>query len=209
MTAEPMPALLYISYCNPYIDLPYSEQTSLTNKMDTAFYVLRYPIGTFNKPANYSPEETNRNINDIHELPERLRTTIAKLTPAQLDTPYREDGWTVRQVVHHLADSHMNAFIRHRLALTEDDPTINAYREAEWATLPDSKLPIEVSLQLLDSLHNRWATMLGSLDEDQLQRTFHHPESGKWTLEQSVGQYAWHGKHHVAHITGLVQRMGW
>ena len=172
-------------------------------------YSLRYPTGEFTKQSSYSPVEVVSNITEIRELPSRLQEFVGKLNDSQLDTQYRDGGWTVRQVVHHLGDSHMNAFIRHRLALTENHPTIRAYDEAAWAELADAKLPVSTSLGLLTNLHERWYTMLESLSTDQLERTFMHPESGNWTLAQSIALYAWHGKHHLAHITELAKRMGW
>ena len=172
-------------------------------------HTLRFPIGEFTKQSSYSPAETAANILAIRELPSKLQQAVESLNDSQLDTPYREGGWTVRQVAHHLGDSHMNAFIRHRLTLTEDHPAIKAYDEAAWAELADAKLPVFISLGLLSALHERWATMLEALRPEQFTRTFEHPESGRWTLDESIAQYAWHGKHHVAHITELVKRMGW
>jgi hypothetical protein len=139
-----------------------------------------------------------------------LRAAVAGLTPEQLDTPYRPDGWSVRQVVHHVPESHMNAYIRFKLALTEDEPVVKPYDEAAWAKLPDiSGTPIETSLTLLDALHDRWVRVLRLLDDTAFKRTFRHPEIGVITLEKNLALYAWHGKHHVAHITSLRDRMGW
>lgn len=171
---------------------------------------LRYPIGKFEKPATVTPEQCTRLIRDIEEAPAKLQAAVAGLSEKRLDTPYRPDGWTVRQVVHHLPDSHMNAYARHKLAVTEDEPTIKPYEEARWAELVDGKAaPVSVSLQLLEALHSRWVAFLKSLKPTQFSRTFKHPESGRWRLDQSVAMYGWHGKHHVAHITALKEREGW
>lgn len=171
---------------------------------------LRYPIGQFAKQTRYTESERTANLEVLRHLPALLRTAVQYLNDVQLDTPYREGGWTVRQVVHHLADSHMNGFIRHRLALTEDQPTIKPYEEAAWAELADAKTgPVEVSIRLLNNLHHRWTPMLESLSEDQLMRTYFHPISGDWTIEQSIANYAWHSEHHLAHITELAKRLYW
>lgn len=168
---------------------------------------LRYPIGKFEKPARVTAEQRAGLIREIDETPAKLRAAVAGLSDKQLDTPYRPEGWTVRQVVHHLPDSHMNAYTRHKLAVTEDEPTIKPYEEARWADLTDGRAaPVLTSLQLLESLHSRWVTFLRGLTPDQFSCTFLHPESGKWTLDQSLAMYGWHGKHHVAHITSLRSR---
>jgi hypothetical protein len=147
---------------------------------------------------------------DIEQLPARLRAAVAGLDDRQLDTPYRVDGWTVRQVVHHLADSHINALVRLKLALTESHPTIKPYDENAWAVLPDVRMPIAVSLAILDGVHARMVIILRSLTPEQIQRTFMHPEHGKvMTVSYLVQNYAWHGRHHVAHITSLRTRQGW
>ncbi|UTR13127.1 bacillithiol transferase BstA [Salipaludibacillus sp. LMS25] len=169
---------------------------------------LRYPIGQFEENS-YTLEQVNRWIEEIAHLPEQLKTAVRGLNDHQLDTPYRHGGWTVRQVVHHLPDSHMNAYIRFKWALTEDQPTIKPYMEAKWAELPDASMPIDVSLALLDALHNRWATFLTSLEPTDLEKTFSHPEAGTVKLGVNIGIYAWHGRHHLAHITSLRERMGW
>ena len=165
----------------------------------------RYPIGKFERPERISVEERLA----IAELPEQLRNAADGLDSAQLNTPYREGGWTVRQLVHHIADSHMNAFIRVRLALTEDWPTIKPYDEQAWATLHDSAAPIEWSLELIESLHARWVMMLQSLTDEQWQRGYRHPENGPQTVEDATLMYAWHSRHHVAHITHLRVAEGW
>lgn len=170
---------------------------------------LRYPIGNFEKPASISSDQRAKLIRDIEETPAKLRSAVAGLSEKQLDTPYRPGGWTVRQVVHHLPDSHMNAYTRHKLTVTEDNPTIKPYEEARWAELIDGKAaPTAVSIQLLEALHSRWVAFLKSLKPEQFSRTFRHPESGDWTLDQSIAMYGWHGKHHVAHITELRSREG-
>lgn len=169
----------------------------------------RYPIGKFERPETIGPEERLNAIAILAELPEDLRNAVEGLGSGQLNTPYREDGWTVRQLVHHIADSHMNAFIRMRLALTEDWPTIKPYDEKAWATLHDSTAPIEWSLELIESLHARWVMMLQSLTDEQWQRGYRHPESGPTSVEEAVLMYAWHSRHHVAHITHLRVREEW
>jgi len=170
---------------------------------------LRYPIGKFQFPDAVSAGDRRRFIDEIAEAPAHLRAAVAGLSEAQLETPYRPGGWTVRQVVHHVPDSHLNSYVRYRLALTEDDPVIKPYAENRWALLPDArKAPVEVSLQLLESLHQRWVALLASLDEEEWRRTFRHPELGPVRLDQNAALYAWHGRHHVAHIMALRERMG-
>lgn len=171
---------------------------------------LRYPIGPFKLESAPTDEDIRRAIDEIAQAPAKLRAAVEGLSKEQLDTPYRPGGWTVRQVVHHVPDSHLNSYCRFKLSLTEDEPTIKAYREDRWAELEDSRAtPIEVSLALLESLHERWVLLLESLDLTDFQRTFRHPEIGVVTLAQNAGLYAWHGRHHVAHITSLRERMGW
>jgi uncharacterized damage-inducible protein DinB len=171
---------------------------------------LQYPIGKFNFTGTITAEQREIWINEIENAPSRLRSAIHGLSKQQLDTPYRDGGWTVRQVVHHIADSHMNSYTRFKLALTEELPTIKAYEEAAWAELSDStQLPVDVSLTLLDSLHVRWVTLLRSLSSDQFNRAFIHPSSGLTRLDTNLGIYAWHGNHHIAHITSLRDRLGW
>jgi uncharacterized damage-inducible protein DinB len=169
----------------------------------------RYPIGKFERPEIITPEDRLNAIATLAELPEDLRNAVEGLSSGQLNTPYREGGWTVRQLVHHIADSHMNAFIRVRLALTEDWPTIKPYDEAAWAKLHDSVAPIEWSLELIESLHARWVMLLQSFTEEQWKRGFRHPESGDTTLDVATLNYAWHSRHHVAHITHLRTKEGW
>ena len=169
----------------------------------------RYPIGKFAAPQQITQDERLSAIAALADLPTELRNALQGLKFAQINTPYREGGWTVRQLVHHLADSHMNAVIRVRLALTEDWPTIKPYNEAAWATLHDSTAPIEWSLELLESLHARWVMLLQSLTEEQWQRGFRHPESGPMTIEYATLVYGWHSRHHVAHINHLRAAQGW
>jgi hypothetical protein len=171
---------------------------------------LRYPVGNFHAPASVTPAQRLQFIREITEAPASLRSAVKGLTEAQLDTPYRPGGWTVRQVVHHLPDSHMNAYTRMKLAMTEDRPTIKPYDEARWAELSDARsAPVELSLQLLDSLHARWTLFLASLKAADFSRPFTHPEHGLVNLDWALAMYAWHGRHHVAHITTLRTREGW
>jgi hypothetical protein len=171
---------------------------------------LRYPVGKFKWEGSSTEEQKRAQVDDIERTPARLRAAVAGLTPEQLDTPYRPGGWTVRQVVHHVPDSHMNAYVRYRLALTEDEPTIKPYDEAQWAELIDAKTaPVEPSLTLLESLHSRWVTLLKSLTPTDWARTFRHPELGVVALEKTLAMYSWNGRHHVAHITALRKRMAW
>jgi uncharacterized damage-inducible protein DinB len=169
----------------------------------------KYPAGRFAPPATITPDERTGAIATLAELPEQLRNAVDGLSFAQLSTPYREGGWTVRQVVHHVADSHMNAFIRVKLALTEDWPTIKPYDEAAWAKLHDVAAPVEWSLELIESLHARWVMLLQSLNEEQWQRGFNHPENGPMTVAMVTLLYAWHSSHHVAHITHLRAKENW
>jgi len=172
---------------------------------------LRYPIGRFDFDAPISDSDFPRLIALIAEAPGALRSAVAGLTRDQLETRYRPGGWTVKQVVHHVPDSHMNAYMRFKLALTEDEPTIKPYNEAAWAELADSRrVPIEVSLDLLDALHLRWVALLRAMDAADFNRGVRHPEHGRLlTMKQLLGLYAWHGRHHVAHITSLKKREGW
>jgi uncharacterized damage-inducible protein DinB len=170
----------------------------------------RYPVGKFENPKEVSPAARNAAIEEIASAPAKVRAAIHSLNDSQLDTPYREGGWTVRQVIHHLADSHVNAYIRWRLALTETEPTIKPYEEAEWAKLEDAAhAPVEVSLRLLEPLHERWVRMLRSVKPEEFARTFRHPEHGVRTLDWMLFLYAWHGRHHTAHITELKKQKGW
>ncbi|WP_134701235.1 YfiT family bacillithiol transferase [Ammoniphilus sp. YIM 78166] len=170
---------------------------------------VRYPVGLFQHEGDITASQIEGWIREIEAAPSHLRKAVEGLNDQQLDTPYRSSGWTVRQVVHHLADSHMNSYIRFKLALTEQHPTIKPYREEKWAELPDSNMPTEVSLTLLEALHERWVHLLSHLSPDELKRTFNHPDSGEIQLAWNIGLYAWHGRHHIAHITTLRERMGW
>ena len=168
---------------------------------------LRYPIGKF---AIEDFADRAENLLTISELPAKLATAVSGLNERQLDTPYRPGGWTVRQTVHHIADSHMNSQIRFKLALTEDEPpTIKPYYEDRWAELPDSTLPVDVSLKMIEGIHARWSKLIGSMDDAAFGRKFLHPETGEWTLESALAMYAWHSQHHTAHITRLKDREGW
>lgn len=171
---------------------------------------MRYPVGRFAAPAQISLARVKAWIDELERLPAALRSVVEVLTPEQLETRYRPDGWRVRQVVHHLADSHLNSFVRFKWALTEERPTIKAYLEERWAELPDARdVPVEVSLRLLEALHERWVGLLRGLDAADWRREFVHPDSGPVRLDTNVGIYAWHGRHHLAHITHLVEREGW
>ncbi len=171
---------------------------------------LRYPIGRFSAPEEISNEQINNYIQTIEEAPAKYKKAVQGLTKEQLDTPYRPDGWTIRQVVHHVPDSHINSYVRFKLGLTEDKPTIKTYDEAKWAELEDSRETlVEVSLTLLDSLHKRWTDLLRSMTEKDFQRTINHPEHGEMKLDKLLALYDWHSKHHLAHITNLRKRMGW
>ena len=169
----------------------------------------RYPVGKF-KPVQHPGANIRRqNIADLSALPARMREAVKGLSNDQLDTPYRDGGWTVRQVVHHVADSHMNALIRVKLALTEETPTIKPYKEALWAQLPDAKLPLDVSLGIIDGVHARLDAITAGFGEADYARTFMHPENGMMTIDTWLQMYGWHSRHHVAHITELRQRNGW
>jgi uncharacterized damage-inducible protein DinB len=170
----------------------------------------RYPIGKFEMPTQVSPARRQQAMDEIASTPAKLRAAVKGLNDAQLDTPYRQGGWTVRQLVHHVPDSHLNAYVRLKLALTEDNPTIKPYDEAAWANLADSKsTPIEVSLTLMDSVHDRWVRILRSLKPEQFSRKLVHPENGERSVDWLLFLYEWHGKHHTAHITELRKQKGW
>ena len=170
----------------------------------------RYPIGRYERRDVLTPEERAAMIEQIAAAPQKMREAVAGLTPQQLETPYREGGWTLRQVVHHVPDSHMNSYVRFKLALTEQTPTIRPYDEARWAELADSRdTPPATSMALLESLHDRWVRLLRSMSADDFQRTLNHPENGLMTLDAMLALYAWHGRHHVAHITSTRARNGW
>lgn len=171
---------------------------------------LQYPVGKFERQANYTALEIQESIEVLEKLPQQMRTSVAGLSAEQLETPYREGGWSLLQVVHHVPDSHINSFVRFKLALTEENPTIKPYDEAAWAELSDSRdTPIETSLDLLESLHARWVIVLRSIKPEQWKRTFNHPQNGSMTLEHALALYAWHSRHHLGHITQTRARMGW
>lgn len=171
---------------------------------------LSYPIGKYEPVSGLSADKRAALIDDVASTPARMRAAVAGLDDAQLDTHYRPGGWTVRQVVHHVADSHMNCLIRFKLALTEDEPTIKPYAEGLWAELDDTRVaPIDMSLEILDGVHRRWDVVLRAMKPDEFARRFRHPERGTVTLDDTLGLYAWHGRHHVAHITRLRDREGW
>lgn len=171
---------------------------------------LRYPVGKFVSKPETSEAERTQLIKQLEETPRELRKAIGGLTDEQLDTPYRPEGWTVRQVVHHLPDSHLNAYIRFKLGVTEQHPRIKPYDQAAWAETQEAKTaPVDISLALLESLHTRWVMFLRNLKNEDFKRTLDHPEDGTMTLDKVLQLYGWHGRHHVAHITSLRKRMGW
>jgi hypothetical protein len=170
---------------------------------------LRFPIGRFSPPASSMAGVRAAHIETLRQLPGHLQDAVVGLSDAQLDTPYREGGWTARQVVHHLADSHATAFLRCKHALTEDWPTIKPYDEAAWANLPDSRLSIDGSLALIAALHGRWVSLLESLSEEEFQKGYNHPDYGRANLAKALAMYDWHSRHHVAHIARLRERQGW
>ena len=179
---------------------------SATTELDP----LRYPIGRFQKQESLSPDQRASALRSLHQSPQKLHQAVNDLSTEQLDTPYREGGWTVRQLVHHLADSHMNAYVRMRLALTEDWPTVKPFNEAQWAKLADARLgPVESSVEILSALHARWVMLLTSLNEEDWKKGYVHPENGRQTIEQVLALYDWHGRHHLAHIAELRARMHW
>ena len=171
---------------------------------------LKYPIGKFQLQNNLTEEQRRTMVDQIAETPAKLRAAVAGFSEAQFDTPYREGGWTVRQVVHHLADSHLNAFVRFKLALTEDRPAVKTYEQQLWAELADARTaPAAPSLALLEGLHQRWVILLRQMSAADFARQFQHPEHGLMKLERVLAMYAWHGRHHVAHLTSLGERMRW
>ena len=170
---------------------------------------LRFPIGRFAPPATTSAAERDVWISQIAEVPALLEKAVARLSDEQLDTPYRPGGWTIRQVVHHLPDSHMNAYVRFKLSLTEENPRIKPYDEKRWAELADAKGPITPSLVLVRALHEKWVFVLRGMSEADWQKSYDHPENGLFPLTRALALYAWHGRHHVAHITSLCEREGW
>jgi len=170
----------------------------------------RYPIGKFSYSGPPTGDQKQQHLDNIEQTPSSLRAALHGLSDQQLNTPYRDGGWTLRQLAHHVPDSHMNAYIRFKLALTEDVPTIKPYMENLWAELPEAKrAPIDVSLALLESLHQRWMLMLREMSDADWKRTFRHPQMGPMSLEKNLALYSWHGRHHVAHVTSLREKMGW
>ena len=169
----------------------------------------RYPVGRFTPPSSSDPATRAQQTSILRLLPSTLQAAISGLTQSQLDTPYRDGGWTVRQLIHHIADSHANAYIRCKLALTEDWPTIKPYDQDAWANLADSQLPIDASVAMIGAIHERWVKLLESIPDADFQRGYVHPENGRQTLDAVIAIYAWHSRHHTAHITNLRARQGW
>jgi len=176
---------------------------------DPGLDALRYPTGKFQRPASLDTDARARAIDIIAGTPARLREAVRGLTAEQIETPYRPGGWVVRQVVHHVPDSHLNAFIRFKLALTENEPTIKPYDESEWAKLADTRVPLETSLTLLEAVHERFVVLLRAMTPTEFERMLVHPETGRQRLDQVLALYAWHGPHHIAQITSLRERQGW
>lgn len=170
---------------------------------------LRYPIGKFGYPPSVTAAERRESLASVAAAPRLLADAVLGLSDAQLDTPHRPGGWSLRQIAHHLPDSHLNAYVRFKLAITEDEPTIKPYDQELWAQLADSTAPVAISLQLLEGLHARWTALLHSMPEEAFARRFRHPEAGLLTLDQTLAMYAWHGRHHAAQITAARQRNGW
>lgn len=171
---------------------------------------LKYPIGKFSIPETVSQQAIDDAISTIKSFPANLFTAVGRLSPVQLDTPYRPGGWTIRQLIHHCADSHMNAFIRFKLALTESNPTIKVYEEAEWAKLPDSELSIMSSIAIIKAIHFKWGVLLDSMKPEDFTKTYFHPEKKRdQALDEVTLMYAWHAQHHLAHIQHLVLRENW
>ncbi len=185
--------------------------TELAQALLMTLEKLKYPIGRFKAPETISAQDRNRFINDLQHLPKQIKDLVSDLNNQQLDTPYRPGGWTIRQVVHHLPDSHLNSYIRFKWALTEPQPLIKAYHEDLWAELPDgSQAPVELSLSLLDSLHLRWVWLLQHIKEEDWKRCFIHPETNKLVpLDVNLSLYSWHGKHHLAHIQSVITTQNW
>lgn len=181
------------------------------NMTEKELFALRYPIGEYSPKENYTSNEINDFINAIEALPGRLNQAVSGLTDSQLDTPYRPGGWSLRQVIHHIADSHINSYTRFKLTLTEDTPAIRPYFEDRWAELPEAKsAPVELSLPLIDYLHKRWTVMLKNITGEQLKRRLYHPETKQeMTIEQLMHLYAWHSDHHLAHVNNLIVKEGW
>lgn len=178
--------------------------------MSENIYLLKYPIGKFIFPGIITLNDIKKYENEIRKLPEELSSAVNNLDEVQLNTPYREGGWSVRQLVHHIADSHMNGYIRVKWGLTEDEPLIKTYDQDEWVKLPDTfNTPVSVSLNLISALHERWANLISVLNSEQISKKIKHPENSYGSLDQVICLYAWHGKHHTAHISSLIKRMNW
>jgi uncharacterized damage-inducible protein DinB len=193
----------------PY-ERPIKESDPLIGRFQGMATDIRYPVGRFARPEQITEAQRAQAISAVAAAPARLRDAVRGLDEQQLDTPYRPGGWTVRQVVHHLPDSHLNAYIRFKLALTEDTPTIKPYAEARWAELPDSRTtPVETSLTMMGALHDRWMHVLRAMQPSDFARSVVHPENGPMSLDLMLQLYAWHGAHHTAHITELRRRNGW
>lgn len=195
-----------------FVLLELARRSDILTRMSTLKTIndLRFPVGDFIRPANNTGDTRAVHIETLRLLPQRIKAAVSDLSVDQIDTPYREGGWTVRQVVHHVADSHANAYVRMKLALTEDWPIIKPYDEAAWAELADSHtMPVTVSLDLITALHARWVTLLESLSESDFQKGYEHPQSGRQNLALVLALYDWHSRHHVAHIANLRSRMGW
>jgi uncharacterized damage-inducible protein DinB len=187
-----------------------SPEHTMTSATQDSSIDLSYPTGRFKRPSALDADGIARAIDVIATTPRRLREAVRGLSAEQIETPYRPGGWTVRQVVHHVPDSHLNAYCRFKLGLTEDEPTIKPYDEARWALLPDvAAVPLETSLALLDAVHERWLAILRGMKPSDFERTIVHPEMGRQRLDQVLAHYAWHGPHHTAHVTKLRERMGW
>lgn len=190
--------------------VPSGAATSMTSAtQDSGLDALRYPTGKFQRPASLDTDARARAIDVIAGTPARLREAVRGLTAEQIETPYRPGGWVVRQVVHHVPDSHLNAFVRFKLALTENEPTIKPYDENEWAKLADTRVPLETSLTLLEAVHERLVALLRAMTPRDFERMLVHPETGRQRLDQVLALYAWHGPHHIAQITSLRERQGW
>jgi hypothetical protein len=195
---------------SPRMQSSHSYSAFLSSHEERFMADPRFPIGRFHYEGPPSADQRRKLIAEIEQTPAAIRAAVQDLSPTQMDTPYRDAGWNVRQVVHHVPESHMNAYIRFKLALTEEEPTIKPYAEDRWAKLADVRsTPTEVSLALLENLHVRWVILLQGLSEPDWKRTFIHPENGVVSLEKNLALYAWHGKHHTAHITELRKRMPW
>jgi hypothetical protein len=209
-TERPVVRVVVAGILNPQTTFDHLWIGILNSGDDKVMTDLRYPIGKFHFDGPPTEEQRKKLIDDISQAPANLRAAVKGLSAQQLNTPYRPDGWTVRQVAHHLPDSHVNAYVRFKLALTEEEPTIKPYAEDRWAQLADTQVtPVEVSLAMLDSLHDRWVCLLRSLHPEDWKRSFRHPELGLVSLEKNLALYAWHGRHHVAHITSLRERNSW